>query len=118
MAHKYPNKQEALSQVKGKNGKISDKTHEGTSAYTGYVNKSKPAAGAAEALGTPIPPDARCHQSLQRFRDIRSISPSPWADGKNHELTSTILAATERRSGKFAQLVDRTLVPPRIQEGT
>jgi hypothetical protein len=29
MAHKYPNKQEALfAKVKGKTGKISDKTHE------------------------------------------------------------------------------------------
>ena len=42
MAHTYPNQQEALlAKVKGKTGKISDKTHEEhLKLYTGYVNKS------------------------------------------------------------------------------
>ena len=42
MAHKYENKQAALlAKVKGKTGKISDKTHEEhLKLYTGYVNKS------------------------------------------------------------------------------
>ena len=53
MAHKYENKQTALlAKVKGKTGKISDKTHEEhLKLYTGYVNKSNALLEAIEALG-------------------------------------------------------------------
>ena len=57
MAHKYENKQAALlAKVKGKTGKISDKTHEEhLKLYTGYVNKSNALLEAIEELGTPDP---------------------------------------------------------------
>ena len=47
MAHKYTqhNQEALLAKVKGKTGKISDKTHEEhLKLYTGYVNKSNAAA--------------------------------------------------------------------------
>ena len=42
MAYQYVNKQQALlAKVKGKTGKISDKTHEEhLKLYTGYINKT------------------------------------------------------------------------------
>ena len=57
MAHKYENKQAALlAKVKGKTGKISDKTHEEhMKLYTGYVNKTNALLEAWEKL--TIKPD-------------------------------------------------------------
>ncbi len=74
MAHNYANKQEALlAKVKGKTGKISDKTHEEHfKLYTGYVNKSNALLEAIEALGTPDPTDAKiANQISSKIRDIK-----------------------------------------------
>ena len=52
-AYRYENKQEKLlAKVKGKTGKISDKTHEEhLKLYTGYVNKSNAILELLEKLG-------------------------------------------------------------------
>ena len=57
MPHTYPNQQESLlAKVKGKTGKISDKTHEEhLKLYTGYVNKSNGILAEIEKLGVPDP---------------------------------------------------------------
>ena len=57
MSHTYPNQQESLlAKVKGKTGKISDKTHEEhLKLYTGYVNKSNGILAELEKMGTPDP---------------------------------------------------------------
>ena len=57
MTHTYPNQQDALlAKVKGKTGKISDKTHEEhLKLYTGYVNKSNGILAEIEKLGVPDP---------------------------------------------------------------
>jgi len=59
--------------VKGKTGKISDKTHEEhLKLYTGYVNKSNALLEAIETLGTPDPTDAKvANQISSKLRDIK-----------------------------------------------
>jgi len=87
MAYKYENKQAALlAKVKGKTGKISDKTHEEhMKLYTGYVNKSNALLEQLEKLGTPDPADAAVA----------------------NQIASTIRNIEVDISGKFAELVDR-----------
>ena len=87
MAHKYENKQAALfAKVKGKTGKISDKTHEEhLKLYTGYVNKSNALLEQLEELGTPDPADAKVanqiashdpqHQGRPHLRSRRPEEP-------------------------------------------
>ncbi len=110
MAHKYTNKQEALlAKVKGKTGKISDKTHEEhLKLYTGYVNKSNALLEAVEALGTPDPADAKvANQISSKIRDIKVDLTFALGGLKNHELYFNILGGDGKISGKFAELVDR-----------
>ena len=56
MAYQYVNKQEALlAKVKGKTGKISDKTHEEhLKLYTGYINKTNAILKELETLATTL----------------------------------------------------------------
>ena len=63
MAYQYVNKQEALlAKVKGKTGKISDKTHEEhLKLYTGYVTRASD-LGPAERDNTPV---------MQRLLELR-----------------------------------------------
>ena len=58
MAYQYANKQEALlAKVKGKTGKISDKTHEEhLKLYTGYVNKTNTILRELEELAKVLDP--------------------------------------------------------------
>src|ERR1700689_1266179 len=110
MAHKYPNKQEALlAKVKGKTGKISDKTHEEhMKLYTGYVNKSNALLEAVEALGTPDPSDAKvANQIASQIRNLKVDFTFAIGGLKNHELYFKILGGDGKISGKFAELVDR-----------
>ena len=110
MAHKYENKQVALlAKVKGKTGKISDKTHEEhLKLYTGYVNKSNALLEASEALGTPDPADAKvANQISSKIRDIKVDLTFALGGLKNHELYFNILGGDGKISGKFAELVDR-----------
>ena len=110
MAHKYENKQTALlAKVKGKTGKISDKTHEEhLKLYTGYVNKSNALLEALEALGTPDPADAKvANQISSKIRDIKVDLTFALGGLKNHELYFNILGGDGKIGGKFAELVDR-----------
>jgi superoxide dismutase, Fe-Mn family len=110
MAHKYANNQEALlAKVKGKTGKISDKTHEEhLKLYTGYVNKSNALLEAWEALGTPDPADAKvANQISSKVRDIKVDLTFALGGLKNHELYFNILGGDGKATGKIAELIDR-----------
>ena len=63
MAYQYTNKQEALlAKVKGKTGKISDKTHEEhLKLYTGYVNKTNAILKELEELAKILDPANPAH---------------------------------------------------------
>jgi Fe-Mn family superoxide dismutase len=110
MAHKYENKQAALlAKVKGKTGKISDKTHEEhLKLYTGYVNKSNALLEELEKLGTPDPADAKvANQIASVLRNIKVDLTFALGGLKNHELYFNILGGDGKIDGKFAELVDR-----------
>src|SRR5271156_4745321 len=109
MAHKYENKQAALlAKVKGKTGKISDKTHEEhLKLYTGYVNKSNALLEAVEKLGTPDPADpAGANLNSSKLRDIKVDLTFALGCLKNHELYFSILRGDGKIGGKFAESVD------------
>ncbi len=110
MAHKYENKQAALlAKVKGKTGKISDKTHEEhLKLYTGYVNKSNALLEAVEKLGTPDPADAAvANQIASTIRNLKVDLTFALGGLKNHELYFHLLGGDGKIDGKFAELVDR-----------
>ena len=73
MAYQYVNKQEALlAKVKGKTGKISDKTHEEhLKLYTGYINKTNAILKELETLATTLDPANPAHAN-QIYSEIRS----------------------------------------------
>jgi Fe-Mn family superoxide dismutase len=109
MAYKYANRQdELLAKVKGKTGKISDKTHEEhLKLYTGYVNKSNAILEELEKLGTPDP--ANPAVANQIFSTIRSLKVDfTFAVGglKNHEIYFEVLGGNGQVSGKIAALID------------
>ncbi len=110
MAHKYANKQEALlAKVKGKTGKISDKTHEEhLKLYTGYVNKSNAILEELEKLGTPDPADAKVANQIQSvIRNWKVDLTFALGGLKNHELYFNILGGDGKPTGKIAELIDR-----------
>jgi len=110
MAHIYTNKQEALlAKVKGKTGKISDKTHEEhLKLYTGYVNKSNALLEALAALGTPDPTDAKvANQIASSIRNLKVDLTFALGGLKNHELYFNILGGDGVPTGKIAELIDR-----------
>ncbi|MEJ0001187.1 MAG: hypothetical protein WDO13_19750 [Verrucomicrobiota bacterium] len=110
MAYKYENKQTALlAKVKGKTGKISDKTHEEhLKLYTGYVNKSNAILEELEKLGTPDPSDAKVANQIQSvIRNWKVDLTFALGGLKNHELYFGILGGDGKPTGKFADLVDR-----------
>ena len=74
MAYQYANKQEALlAKVKGKTGKISDKTHEEhLKLYTGYVNKTNAILKELEELSKTLDPANVAHAN-QIFSTTRSL---------------------------------------------
>lgn len=73
MAYQYANKQaELFEKVKGKTGKISDKTHEEhLKLYTGYVNKTNAILKEIEALSAILDPANPAHAN-QIYSEIRS----------------------------------------------
>jgi Fe-Mn family superoxide dismutase len=95
--------------VKGKTGKISDKTHEEhMKLYTGYVNKSNALLEALEKLGTPDPADAAvANQIASTIRNLKVDLTFALGGLKNHELYFNNLGGDGKISGKFAELVDR-----------
>ncbi len=110
MAHQYPNNQEKLlAKVKGKTGKISDKTHEEhLKLYTGYVNKTNAILKALEELGTPDPADAAvANQIYSTLRNYKVDFTFAIGGLKNHELYFDILGGDGKPAGKIAELIDR-----------
>ncbi|HSI83551.1 MAG: superoxide dismutase [Candidatus Methylacidiphilales bacterium] len=110
MAYKYENKQAALlAKVKGKTGKISDKTHEEhLKLYTGYVNKTNGILEAIEKLGTPDPADpAVANQIASVIRNLKVDFTFAIGGLKNHELYFDILGGDGVVSGPIAELIDR-----------
>ena len=106
----YENKQEQLfAKVKGKTGKISDKTHEEhLKLYTGYVNKTNAIFQELEKLGVPDPADAKVANQI--FSTLRSLKTGlTFAIGglKNHEIYFDSLGGDGKVSGKIAELLDR-----------
>ena len=121
MAHKYENKQAALlAKVKGKTGKISDKTHEEhLKLYTGYVNKSNALLEELEKLGTPDPADAKvANQISSTIRNIKVDLTFALGGLKNHELYFNILGGDGQISGKFRRAGrSRLRLVRELQEG-
>lgn len=74
MAYQYENKQnELFAKVKGKTGKISDKTHEEhLKLYTGYVNKTNAILKEIEALSATLDPANPAHAN-QIYSSLRSL---------------------------------------------
>jgi Fe-Mn family superoxide dismutase len=113
MAYQYANKQEALlAKVKGKTGKISDKTHEEhLKLYTGYVNKTNAILKDLEELGKTLDP-ANPAQANQIFSSLRSLKVDySFALGGvvNHEIYSGILGGKGGpATGKVAELIDKS----------
>ncbi|MDE1171489.1 MAG: Fe-Mn family superoxide dismutase [Verrucomicrobium sp.] len=110
MPHVFANHQEKLfAKVKGKTGKISDKTHEEhLKLYTGYVNRTNAIFEELEKLGTPDP--ANPNHGNQIYSQVRALKIDlTFALGgiKNHELYFNILGGTGKASGKIAELIDR-----------
>jgi superoxide dismutase, Fe-Mn family len=110
MAYKYANRQEEfLAKLKGKTGKISDKTHEEhLKLYTGYVNKSNAILELIEKLGTPDPADpAVANQIYSTVRNYKVDFTFALGGVKNHELYFSSLGGDGKVSGKIAELIDR-----------
>jgi Fe-Mn family superoxide dismutase len=110
MAYQYTNKQETLlAKVKGKTGKISDKTHEEhLKLYTGYVNKTNAILKALEDLGTPDPADpAVANQIFSTLRSLKAGLTFAIGGLKNHEIYFDILGGDGKVTGRIAELIDR-----------
>ncbi len=113
MAYQYANKQEALlAKVKGKTGKISDKTHEEhLKLYTGYVNKTNAILRELEELAKVLDPANAAHAN-QIYSEIRSRKVDlTFALGGvvNHEIYFSILGGKGGpATGKVAGLVTKS----------
>ena len=113
MAHQYANKQEAfLARLRGKTGKISDKTHEEhMKLYTGYVNKTNAILKELEELAKTLDPANPAHAN-QIYSAIRSLKVDyTFAVGGviNHEIYFSILGgAGGAPTGKVAELIQKS----------
>ena len=108
--NKFANNQEKLlAKVKGRTGKISDRTHEEhLKLYLGYLNKTNAIFEELEKMGIPDPTNAA--QANQIFSTIRSLKVDlTFALGglKNHEMYFQTLGGDGKISGKIAELIDR-----------
>ena len=113
MAYQYANQQEALlAKVKGRTGKISDKTHEEhLKLYTGYVNKSNAILKDLEELAKVLDPGNPAHAN-QIYSTIRSLKVDlTFALGGvvNHEIYFSILGGTGGpATGRVAELIQKS----------
>lgn len=110
MAYKYENRQEQLlAKVKGKTGKISDKTHEEhMKLYTGYVNKTNAILEQLEKLGAPDPADpAVANQIFSTLRSLKTGFTFAIGGLKNHELYFENLGGNGQIGGRIKDLVER-----------
>jgi Fe-Mn family superoxide dismutase len=113
MAYQYANKQEAfLVRLRGKTGKISDKTHEEhMKLYTGYVNKTNAILKELEELAKTLDPANPAHAN-QIYSAIRSLKVDfTFALGGviNHEIYFSILGgAGGAPTGRVAELIQKS----------
>ncbi|MFZ5806924.1 MAG: superoxide dismutase [Verrucomicrobiota bacterium] len=110
MAYKYANRQEELlAKIRGKTGKISDKTHEEhMKLYTGYVNKSNAILEELEKLGIPDPANpATANQIYSTLRSLKVDLTFALGGVKNHELYFEALGGEGAPNGKSADLINR-----------
>jgi superoxide dismutase, Fe-Mn family len=113
MAYQYVNKQEQLlAKVKGKTGKISDKTHEEhLKLYTGYVNKTNALLKELEELAKQLDPANAAHAN-QVYSEIRSrkVEYSFALGGViNHELYFNVMGGKGGpATGKVAELINKS----------
>lgn len=113
MAYQYVNKQEALlAKVKGKTGKISDKTHEEhLKLYTGYVNKANAILKELEELTKILDPGNAAHAN-QTYSSLRSLKVDlTFALGGviNHEIYFNILGGPGGpATGKVGDLIKKS----------
>jgi Fe-Mn family superoxide dismutase len=113
MAYQYTNKQEVfLAKLRGKTGKISDKTHEEhMELYTGYVNKTNAILKELEELSKVLDPANPVHAN-QIFSTIRSLKVDfSFALGgvMNHEIYfATLGGKGGPATGKAAELIHRS----------
>ena len=113
MAYQYANKQAALlAKVKGKTGKISDKTHEEhLKLYTGYVNKANAILKDLEDLGKVLDP-GNPSQANQTYSSLRSLKVDlTFALGGviNHEIYFSNLGGVGGPpTGRVAELIQKS----------
>src|SRR5512136_2793275 len=113
MAYKFANKQDQmLAKIKGKTGKISDKTHEEhLKLYTGYVNKSNAILKELEELAKVLDPGNPAHAN-QIYSTLRSLKVDlTFALGGvvNHEVYFSILGgAGGPATGRVAGLIQKS----------
>jgi Fe-Mn family superoxide dismutase len=113
MAYQHANKQEALlAKVKGKTGKISDKTHEEhLKLYTGYVNKTNAILKELEELSKTLDP-ANAAQANQIYSTLRSLKlENSFALGGvvNHELYFGVMGGGGGpATGRVARLIEKS----------
>lgn len=110
MAYKYANRQEELlAKIKGKTGKISDKTHEEhMKLYTGYVNKANAILEELEKVGVPDPANpAIANQVYSAIRSLKVDLTFALGGVKNHELYFEALGGDGKPSGKIAEIINR-----------
>lgn len=111
MAHRYPNKQESLlAKVKGRTGRISDKTHEEhLKLYAGYVNRANSILKELEDLQPILDPTNPSHAN-QVYSTLRSLKVElTFALGgiTNHEIYFACLGGEGGPpSGKLAELIN------------
>ncbi len=104
MAYKYPNRQEELlAKIKGKTGKISDKTHEEhMKLYTGYVNKTNAILEELEKLGAPDPTNpAVANQIFSTIRSYKVDFTFAYGGLINHEIYFDILGGDGKPTDKI-----------------
>ena len=110
MAYQYVNKQEALlAKVKGRTGKISDKTHEEhLKLYTGYVNKTNAILKEIEELHKTLDPAnvAHANQIYSSLRTLKVEYSFALGGVLNHEIFFTVMGGKGGApTGKVAELI-------------
>ena len=110
MAFKYVNRQEELmAKIRGKTGKISDKTHEEhMKLYTGYVNKSNAILEELEKVGVPDPSNpAMANQVYSTIRSLKVDFTFAVGGVKNHELYFEAMGGDGKPTGKIVEMINR-----------
>lgn len=113
MLYQYVNKQETLlAKVKGKTGRISDKTHEEhLKLYTGYVNKANSILRELNELELSLDPlnPAQANQIYSTLRSLKVDLTFAIGGILNHELYFAVLGGKGGQpTGLFAQMIEKS----------